>query len=152
LLLRAKAVSSTYKTQAFESMAWLCPDGVVAMSFPAKYAVEMYQPCQDAAATHRLLICGKMKSRDYTPMASSNGLRYTIPQVTQTDTMVALLVPPAQLNCVVIEDGLIDFGKTMLRVLGSMGETQYGCSLGCYDCSLEMELVHAAGIGITAAL
>jgi hypothetical protein len=87
---------------------------------------------------------GKMLSRDYTPMASSNGLRYTIPQVKQADTMVALLVPSAQLHCVAMEDGRIDFGTTMLRVLGSMGETQYGCSLGCYDCSLEMELVHAA--------
>ena len=72
------------------------------------------------------------------------GLRYTISQVKQADTMVALPVPSAQLHCVAMEDGRIDFGTTMLRVLGSMGETQYGCSLGCYDCSLEMELVHAA--------
>ena len=133
-------------------MAWLCPLGVVAMTFPDKYVVEMYQPCHDPTSAHRILICGRMLARSYIPMASSNGLRFTIPDVGQADTMIALLMPPDRLQCLVMEGGYIDFGKTMLRVLGAMGDNQYGCSLGCYDCSLEMELAHAANIGLSANL
>ena len=38
------------KTQAFESMAWLCPRGMAIMTFPSKDKVEFYQPCSEAAA------------------------------------------------------------------------------------------------------
>ena len=75
----SKAISVQYKTQAFESMAWLCPTGVVAMAFSDKYEVEFYQPCSDPTAANRVFVCCRMHSRGYVPMASSDGLRYTIP-------------------------------------------------------------------------
>ena len=136
----SKAVSAQYKTQAFESMAWLCPTGVVAMTFPAKYEVEFYQPCSDPTAANRVLVCCRMHSRSYVPMASSNGLRYTIPDTSIDDVMVALLVPPSFMRCLAFAKDRLDFGWTMRNVLELIGEDEYGCALGVYDCSLEMEL------------
>ena len=49
-----------YETQAFESIAWLCPIGVVAMPFSTKSFPEFYQPCSDRAAANRILICCRM--------------------------------------------------------------------------------------------
>ena len=129
-----------YKTNAFESMVWLCPRGTVAMTFPAKFAVEFYQPCYHHDAANRILICGKMYSRRYVPMVSSDGLRYTIPDTTIDDTMIAILLPPSLMACVAFEGGRIDFGLTMRQLLDALGENEYGCALGVYDCSLEMEL------------
>lgn len=139
------ATAAMYKTQAFESMAWLCPRGLVAMTFPAKYRVEFYQPVSDKAAAGRILICAKMSTRLYVPMASSDGLRYTIPDAMAGNIMVAMLVPPDMWPCVVLgESGCIDFGETMQRVLDGLTEEEYGCALGVYDCSLEMELLLAS--------
>ena len=137
----SKVVSAQYKTQAFESMAWLCPTGVVAMAFPAKYEVEFYQPCADPTAANRVLVCCRMHSCGYVPMASSDGLRYTIPDTSIDDIMIALLVPPSFLNCLAFEKERLDFGLTIRNVLKMLGEDEYGCALGVYDCSLEMELI-----------
>ena len=136
----SKAVSAQYKTQAFESMAWLCPTGVVAMAFSAKYQVEFYQPCSDPTAANRALVCCRMHPRGYVPMASSDGLRYTVPDSSIDDVMIALLVPPSFLTCLAFEKERLDFGLTIRNVLKMLGEDEYGCALGVYDCSLEMEL------------
>ncbi len=130
-----------YKTNAFESMAWLCPAGTVVMTFPAKFAVEFFQPCSHPDAASRFLICGKMFSRSYVPMVSSDGLRYTISDTTVDDTMIAILSPPSLVACVAFEGDRIDFGLTMRQILHALGEDEYGCALGVYDCSLEMELM-----------
>lgn len=137
----SSAVSSGYKTNAFESMAWLCPQGVVVMTFPSKYKVEFYQPCADPTSANRILICGRMLSRAYIPMASSDSLRYTIAGAAQDDTMLAMLVPQPLLGCLTMEDGKIDFGATMRKILQAFAEDEFACALGVYDCSLEMELI-----------
>jgi hypothetical protein len=136
----SKALSAQYKTQAFESMAWLCPTGVVAMPFPVKYGVEFFQPCSDTTAANRALVCCRMHSRCYVPMASSDGLRYAIPDTSINDIMIALLVPPSFLTCLAFEKERLDFGVTIRNVLKMLGDDEYGCALGAYDCSLEMEL------------
>ena len=130
-----------FQTQAFESMAWLCPRGTVIMTFPSKYIVEFYQPCSEAAAAKRILLCGPMYSRHYVPMTSSDGLRYTIPNATRDDIMISLLVPPSLMQCVVIANGRIDFASTVQGVLDTLDDREFGCALGVNDCSLEAELV-----------
>ena len=137
----SQAVASGYKTNAFESMAWLCPQGVVAMTFPSKYNVEFYQPCANPTAANRILICGRMLSREYVPMASSDGLRYVIPDATKDDTMLAMLLPPRFLSCLVMEEGSVDFSATVHKILQALTEDEFACALGVYDCSLEMELL-----------
>jgi hypothetical protein len=140
----SKAIAETYKTQAFESMAWLCPTGVVAMTFSVKYRVEFYQPCNDPTARNRALICAKMYSRSYVPMSSSPGLRFAVPGNAANDVMLAVLMPPSLLDCLCWKEEQIDFGITILNILRVMGENEYGCALGIYDGSLEMELVEAS--------
>jgi hypothetical protein len=130
-----------YKTNAFESMAWQCTAGTVVMTFPAKFVVEFFQPCYHPDAASRVLMCGKMFSRSYVPMVSSDGLRYTIRDATIDDTMIAILLPPSLVACVAFKEDRIDFGLTIRQFLRALGEDEYGCALGVYDCSLERELV-----------
>ena len=49
--------------------------------------------------------------------------------------MIALLVPPSQMKCVVIANNRIDFASTV------HDDREFGCALGVNDCSLEAELV-----------
>jgi len=139
----SKATGHLYKTEAFESMAWLCPMGVVAMTFGAKYCVEFYQPRYHHDAMNRVLLCGQMYAREYIPMASGSGLRFTVPDAIEDTHMVAFLIPPLQLGLLCWKEGQIDFGQTMLNILQTMAENEYGCALGVYDGSLEMELIKA---------
>ena len=113
------------------------------MAFPSKYNVEFYQPCHDPAAKSRVLVCARMYSRNYIPLASSSGLRFAVPNTKSEDVMLALLMPPSRMRCLSWKDERIDFGETMLNVLRVMDEAEYGCAIGVYDCSLEMELVSA---------
>ena len=117
-----------FQTQAFESMAWLCPRGtVIIMTFPSKYRVE-FQPCSEAAAAKRILLCGPMYSRQYIPMSCSDI------HANRFDIMISLLVPPSLMQCVVIANGRIDLASTF-------DDREFGCALGVNDCSLEAELV-----------
>lgn len=134
--------AADYKTQAFESMAWLCSTGTVIMTFPQKYLVEFYQPLQVNAAK-RFLLCGKMFSRHYVPMASGNGMRFNVPEADAEDIVIALLLQPEYMDRVVRHGDEIDFGKTVLGILGSLSDKEYAVALGVYDASLEMELVYA---------
>ena len=122
-------------------MAWLCPTGVVAMTFPCKYAVEFYQPRWDTAAAHRVLVVAPIKVNAYIPMASNDGLRFTVPDAGIEDTMVALLLPVRFMACLEWEDHRLVFGRSMRKVLDSLLETEFAVALGCYDCSLEVELL-----------
>lgn len=54
--------------------------------------------------------------------------------------MIALLVPPSFLTCLAFEKERLDFGVTIRNVLKMLGDDEYACALGAYDCSLEMEL------------
>ena len=140
----SREVGSGFKTNAFESMAWLAPGAFVAMTFPVKYMVEFYQPLHHAQAQSRTLIVAKAHVRSYKPMVSSHGYRYTIPIESRDGVVVAMLVPFQLLQSVVFLDDAIDVGRTLLNVLQGLPEDEKGVALGCYDLSLEMELVHAA--------
>ena len=134
---------ATYKTEAFESIAWMAPRAFVIMPFPDKYRVEFYQPQYDKDAEHRVLIVARAYVRNYRPMTSSNGYRYPIANTNAEQVMVAMLVPPRFLHCISYVEGKVDFGKTCLRVLGSLTSAECGVALGCYDLSCEMEIVLA---------
>ena len=127
--------SAEWKTDAFESMAWLCPKGTVIMTFPPKYRVEFSQPAQFHPAHPRQLVVGRMFSRGYVP------LDFTIDDTSTKDVMIALLVPENKLWCLKYTQGKIDFGLTVLNILKAMSGGQFGCALGVHDASLEMELL-----------
>lgn len=140
---------ASYKTEAFESMAWMAPRGFVIMTFPDKYRVEFYQPQYDTNAEHRILMVARAHVRSYLPMTSSNGYRYPITDTDAERVMVAMLVPPRFLHCVsyirgTVGGGKVDFGMTCLRVLRSLTPSERGVALGCYDLSCEMEIALAA--------
>jgi len=142
----SNATSSVYKTNAFESMAWLAPSGSIFMAFPEKYRVEMYQPMHDLQATNRILVCGKMLSRYYTPMASGNGMRFPVPGSSIDGVMVSMLLLPEHMKYLTMVGDRIDFGSTAFKILNSLSDTEFGVALGVYDLSLEMELFHAMEI------
>jgi hypothetical protein len=137
------SISAEYKTNAFESMAWLAPMGSVFMMFLSKFRVELYQPRHHPDATSRLLMCGKMFSRNYIPMASGNGMRFTIPDADIQEVMVAMLLIPEHIQHLTMVGENIDFGTTALKIIRSLAGVEFGVALGVYDLSLEMELVHA---------
>ena len=140
------SVSADYKTQAFEPMAWLS-SGTSIMVFPCKYDVELYQPQHnkfDRKPQNRFLLCGRMYSREYVPMASGNGLRFAVPDVDNDHLMIAMLVPPRHLKHIAYRDGAVDFGATCLSILGEMDGAERAVSLGVYDASLEREIYLAS--------
>lgn len=129
-----------YKTQAFESMAWLAPEAFIAMPFPEKYRVEFYQPLHHKSAVARTLVVTRIHVQQYVPMCSSNGYRYSIYGVDKDSIMVAMLVPPRYLSCLSFKEGALDLGMTILNVLLVMPADERGVALGCYDLSCEMEI------------
>ena len=138
------SISDKYKTEAFESMAWLCLTGTVIMTFHRKYRVEFYQPQYDTTAANRTLVVGQMYSREYIPMASGNGMRFAVPNAGDDIVMVAMLVPLQHFQHIVHRNDAIDVGATALAIMRSLNKsTEFGAALGVYDCSLEMELVLA---------
>ena len=135
------ATGHQHKSNAFESMKWLCPQGTLIITFPDKYDVEFWHPRADGMDSERVLICGRMHSRQYIPMTSGNGRRFKIPEADLENTMIALQVAPRHMNCIVWEDTKIDFGATVRRILGTFELGDFAVALGVYDCSLEMELL-----------
>ena len=135
----SQANSQDAKTNAFASMSWLCPTGVVVMTFPDKYKVEFY------STSDRILIVGGMYSREYIPMMSGNDRRYTIIEAEIGTTVVAILTLAEHIEAITWNKGRIDFGATMREMLNRLGGDEYAVALGVYDCSLEIELVHAYG-------
>ena len=71
-----------------------------------------------------------------------NALRFTFKDSSIDDVMIALLVPPSFLSCLAFENECLDldFGMTIRNVLQELDDDEYGCALGLYECSLEMEL------------
>ena len=68
---------------------------------------------------------------------------------TREDIMISLLVPPSLMGCVVFADDKSDFASTVLRVLDTLGDREFGCALGVNECSLEAELVVCLEQGLT---
>ena len=81
-----------------------------------------------------------MYSRAYVPMASSNGMRFTVPGAEDNDIMVAMLVSPKHMRHVVYYNDAIDVGKTCVSIMASMANDDIAVALGVYDLSLEMEM------------
>ena len=129
------------KNNAFEAMQWLCPQGTVAMTFPDRYPVELLQPRALNEDSEKTLFCGRMYSRNYIPMASGSGRRYTIGGADRSNTMLAMQVAPMHINCVSWVGSRLDFSTTMKRIMATFGETDFAVALGVYDCSLEIELL-----------
>ena len=74
-------------------------------------------------------------------MASSRGLRYTVPNSSKEEVMIAMLVAPEHMTHVVVCDGgRIDFGQTCASIMGTMADNEIAVALGCYDMSLEKEI------------
>jgi len=113
------------------------------MTFPRKYCVEFWQPMRDPTSRKRVLVVASTHSRDYAPISSGAGLRFTVPDVVKDDVTVAMLAPPHWTHLVVWTEGALDFGRTILAVLANTRDSEFGVALGAYDGSLEMELVHA---------
>ena len=144
-----RSAGAKCKTEAFESMAWQAPTGTIVMTFPMKFDVEFLQPKHNAffpdRPADRLLLCGKMYSRLYVPMALNDGMRFHVPDTDRSSIMVAMLLAPEHVRCLSYRpDGSIDFGYTCFSILSSMKEREFGVALGVYDLSLEMEIYHAA--------
>ena len=91
--------------------------------------------------SEKVLICGRMHSRQYIPMTSGNGRRFTIAKAGLENTMIALQVAPRHINCIVWEGSKIDFGATVRKILDTFEFADFAVALGVYDCSLEMELL-----------
>ena len=132
------------KTGAFEAMSWAC-DGTSIMTFSAKYNVEFLQPqhCYfEETPRNRLLMVGRMHAEEYVPMASGNGLRYTVPDADIGDTMIAMLVAPEHLPYLVFNcnGGKIHFGQTCASIIAVLKDDEFAVALGVYDLSLEMEI------------
>ena len=135
--------STAFKTNAFHSMAWTC-SGLVAMCFPDKYKVEFRQP-RSLGSSNRQLIVALAFCREYVPMCSGNDERYAIPSAAIDRTMIAMLLPSENRMRVIYRDnGAVDIGMTLLNYVDNLTDDEYAVALGCYDCSMERELLLAA--------
>ena len=124
-------------------MAWTC-QGLVAMCFPDKYKVDFRQP-RSFDSDDRQLIVAVAFCREYVPMCSGNEERYAIADAAIDRTMIAMLVPNEGRHCVIYRDtGAVDIGMTLLKYVDNLTDDEYAVALGCYDCSMERELLLAA--------
>ena len=135
------AKGPTAKENAFEAMTYLCPEGTVAMTFPDKYSISLWQPRTWDENSEKTLICCRMRTRGYVPMTSSRGRRFTIPEANEGNTMIALQEAPIHLEFLTWTGQYLDFSATMRKILESFEEQDYAVALGVYDCSLEIELL-----------
>ena len=83
--------------------------------------------------------------REYVPMCSGNDERYAIPSAAIDRTMIAMLLPGENRMRVIYRDnGAVDIGMTLLNYVDNLTDDEYAVALGCYDCSMERELLLAA--------
>ena len=141
--------SKTFKTCAWESMAWNSPNGLVAMTFPACYAVEFWNPKYNQKhaegvediRSERLLVVGPAYLRQYTPLSSGSELCPI--NRSRVETMIALLVPERFMNCIIKRGVKIDVGMTFLRCLQNLTENERAIELGGQTYCLSVEMVLA---------
>ena len=136
-----RATGVLAKNHALEAITWLCPSGTVAMPFPDKYPVALWQPRTSNETSEKTLICGRMLTRHYVPMMSGNGRLYAISNADGNNTMIAMQVAPTHLKCITWVDQYLDFSTTMKKIMATFQEEGYAVALGVYDCPLEMELL-----------
>ena len=138
--------SQTFKTNAWESMSWNSPNGVVAMTFPVAYGVEFYHPAYNKFAyrdadnrCERILIVAKGYFREYTPMVSGSELHETH----GGDTMVSFLIPERFMHCITWRGARLDFGMTCLNCLNVLEDNEFAIELGGQTFALSMEIFRA---------
>ena len=78
---------------------------------------------------------------------SDDAMRYNVPDADESNTMLAMLLPPTFVSCVVMQSDSIDFRATIRKILAAFTENEFACALGVNDCSLEMELLSDKEIG-----
>ena len=151
------ADSGQFKTNAFESMSWNCNSAVVVMAWSNPFQVEFWNPNyrrlrrdRDDRVKRKLLV-GSAYFRSYIPVSSGPSLDYignnSRPIGTMetssaaTDCSVALLVPHEYMNCVTCrDDGNIDVGMTMWRILQQLGRQEWAVELGGQTYSFGYEI------------
>jgi hypothetical protein len=134
-----KRFDHTPKTEAFETMMWYVPHGIVIMTFSSQYRCEFYQPQWHKAYIGRQLFVAKANMTLYAPMRSSS---VTIDKISESDdVMVAMAVPGKHVHCVTYtENGDLAFAATIQRFLRAIKkEKLYGIALGAYAANLEIE-------------
>lgn len=141
--------SSQFKSNAFESMSWGSPHGMVAMTYKDDYKVELWSPTyrdpryrsKPDPRSPRSLIVAPCYTREYVPLMS--GDHYN--EISEgTGITVALLVPGALRECVTYlsNDTTIDIGMTMLKTLEVIQcrDEQFAIELGGQTFSLSKEI------------
>ena len=138
--------SQTFKTNAWESMSWNSPNGVVAMTFPQVYGVEFYHPAYNKFAyrdddnrCERILTVAKGYFREYTPMVSGSELQ----EIHGGDTMVSFLIPERFMHCITWRGARLDFGMTCLNCLNVLEDNEFAIELGGQTFALSMEICRA---------
>ena len=138
--------SQTFKTNAWESLSWNSPNGVVAMTFPVAFGVEFYHPAYNKHAykdvdnrCERILTVAKGYFREYTPMVSGSELH----EIHGGDTMVSFLIPERFMHCITWRGARLDFGMTCLHCLDVLEDNEFAIELGGQTFALSMEIVRA---------
>lgn len=119
------------------------------MCFPDKYDVDFRHPRSFVGILepppNRQLIVAPAFCREYIPMSAGDDVRYAIPSAGIGRTMVAMLLPSEdRIRVVYRDDGAVDIGMTLLNFVHNLTDDEYAVALGCYDCSMELELLLAA--------
>ena len=132
--------SAHFKTCSFESIAWLAPHALTAMTFGSDYEVEFYHPYCNKSHYPRQLIVAELHTRCYAPIASGV---WELPACPGQTTMVAMLVPERYRHCLTYESHKLDLGATCAKVLMCMSENEFAVELGGQTFSLSKEIAIA---------
>ena len=125
--------SAHFKTCSFESIAWLAPTALTAMTFGSDYEVEFYHPYCNKSHYPRQLIVAELHTRCYAPIASG---AWELRACEGHTTMVAMLVPERYRHCLTYESHKLDLGATCAKVLMCMSENECAIELGGQTFSL----------------
>ena len=131
---------SQFKTNCFESIAWLAPRAFVMITFDAKYKLEFWHPLYKKS-DGRDLIVTKAYTRGYRPTASGRHFA----RLGGHTTMVAMLVPYNMRGLVTYKDDVgCDIGITLFNIIKHLGCNQRAIELGGQDFGLSREIMIAS--------
>ena len=140
-----RTTNDEFKTNAFESMAWLAPDAAVMMTFSSAYKLEFYHPLWKKPQIlfgSRQLIVAEAHSRKYHPVASGAMLQPVRPN---TSLMVAMLIPARLRTRVVYVDSItvskVDIGATLSNIVEALLPQEKAIELGGQTFSLSCEIL-----------
>lgn len=135
--------SAQFKTNAFESLSWMCPQAFIAMTFSEKYGAEFWSPKynqtrqEDCRCSRELRIVEGF-FREYAPIGSGTSFRRLSET---TKTMVAMLIPYRFRDAVTYRGEQCDLGVTMYRVLQRISQgPEYAVEVGGQTFELGYEL------------